>query len=252
MTHLAKTLALTVGIALLLGTFLATPSAAQIPDEFTNLQQLPRTLEKPALVNIMRTWTSALGVRCNHCHVGPDNLVGADFASDEKATKKAARQMLVMTRSINQQHLANLPTAAEGDQRQVASCYTCHRGQPKPPVNIRVEVTKIAAQENVDTALDHFRSRRAEHYGTGRYDFSPSSVFRLAQRLLETGQTAEAKKTLEMGLEFDPRSADLHAALGAANIQAGDPAAGRASLGRALEIDPENDLALALLDRISK
>ena len=87
---------------------------AQIPDEFTNLELLDPEISKSDLIGTMRNWANGLGVRCNHCHVGPDNLQGMDFATDEKAAKRTARRMLVMSRGINGDLLADLPTVDEG------------------------------------------------------------------------------------------------------------------------------------------
>lgn len=105
--------------------------AAQVPDTFTNLQLLDPDIEKQRIVGIMRDWAGGLGVRCNHCHVGPDDLQGMDFASDEKAEKRTARKMLEISRVLNRELMQDLPVA-EGRRSMVVSCYTCHRGQPKP------------------------------------------------------------------------------------------------------------------------
>ena len=67
---------------------------AQIPQTFKNLQALPKDIPRAELVSTMRGVAGGLGVRCTHCHVGPDNLEGMDFASDEKPTKRAARLMI--------------------------------------------------------------------------------------------------------------------------------------------------------------
>ena len=108
-----------------------SPASAQIPDKFTNLQLLNPETEKDRLVGTMKNWADGLGVRCNHCHVGPDNLQGMDFASDEKPQKRTARKMLEMSRVINRELMEELPIA-EGRRSMVVSCYTCHRGKPKP------------------------------------------------------------------------------------------------------------------------
>src|SRR5688572_33487543 len=116
--------------ALLLGW--PAPSAfAQIPQTFTNLQVLPKDIPRPQLVATMRGFAGALGVRCTHCHVGPDNLEGMDFATDQKAAKVAARAMLRMVRAINTDFMKALPPAdaPRGD----VGCITCHRRSAKPP-----------------------------------------------------------------------------------------------------------------------
>ena len=108
----------------------AAPAPAQIPEKFTNLQVLPRDIPREELVRVMRGFTGALGVRCNHCHVGPGpaTLEGFDFASDDKETKRVARVMMRMTQEINTRLL---PQTGRSPLTEVR-CMTCHRGAAKP------------------------------------------------------------------------------------------------------------------------
>src|SRR5207253_842020 len=94
----------------LLSLALTTPGEAQIPETFKNLQVLPKDIPARELVMTMRSYASALGVRCAHCHVGADRpeLAGADFASDEREAKRTARLMMRMVKAINEDHLAHL------------------------------------------------------------------------------------------------------------------------------------------------
>lgn len=66
---------------------------------------------------IMRTFTSGLGVQCIHCHVQGNS------ASDENPKKEVARQMIKMTQDINGKF---------HDGKLRVSCYTCHRGEADP------------------------------------------------------------------------------------------------------------------------
>ncbi len=70
-------------------------------------------------------YSRALGVSCTHCHVEQD------FASDEKRPKRAAREMAVMHRMVNDQlrSMQNLETPL--DDRPI-NCFTCHRGTINP------------------------------------------------------------------------------------------------------------------------
>jgi formate-dependent nitrite reductase cytochrome c552 subunit len=70
-------------------------------------------------------YSRALGVSCNHCHVEQD------FASDDKRPKRAAREMAVMHRMINEQlkKMQNLETKSE---ERAINCATCHRGAINP------------------------------------------------------------------------------------------------------------------------
>src|SRR5262245_59324220 len=86
---------------LLLACASALPVSAQIPQKFTNLQVFPKDISRAELVTAMRGIATDLDFRCHNCHVGPDDLQGMDFATDEKAEKRAAREMLRMVQSIN-------------------------------------------------------------------------------------------------------------------------------------------------------
>jgi photosynthetic reaction center cytochrome c subunit len=108
------------------------PPRWQPPDP-TNLKVLPKTISKADLVNSMKAFTQALGVRCEFCHVGEGNdLSTFDFASDEKRQKTNARVMLKMVSDLNAA-LADIPEPRPAGAPAV-TCYTCHRGEKKPLV----------------------------------------------------------------------------------------------------------------------
>ena len=103
---------------------------AQIPEKFTNLQVLPKEIQRPALVSVMRSFAMELGVRCEHCHVGEGNdLSKFDFAADTKAPKAVARTMMKMLVTINNESLKGVGDPA---RQPKVTCYTCHRGTTKP------------------------------------------------------------------------------------------------------------------------
>jgi hypothetical protein len=67
---------------------------------------------------VMRQYTQALGVTCDHCHVP-----GGDRASDDNPKKDVARMMIGMVHDIN----GKFP-----DAKEHVTCYTCHRGKVAP------------------------------------------------------------------------------------------------------------------------
>jgi hypothetical protein len=89
---------------------------------FKNIQVLKG---QPAgrILNIMGTFTRALGVRCDFCHVP------GEWEKDDKDMKKAARDMVHMTNDINAE-LKKIQTIAA--DKPAVGCSTCHRGQAKP------------------------------------------------------------------------------------------------------------------------
>ncbi|PYT13759.1 MAG: c-type cytochrome [Acidobacteria bacterium] len=82
----------------------------------TNLKVLKVTTG-PEVTQIMRTFTSGLGVQCNFCHVQ------GNFASDDNPKKEVARHMIEMATEINSKFT---------DGKMHVTCYTCHRGEPEP------------------------------------------------------------------------------------------------------------------------
>jgi hypothetical protein len=92
----------------------------------TNLKVLPKDIARPALTAMMRGYTGALGVQCNHCHT--EDM--AARASDDNPKKDIARKMIQMTMDLNKQ-LDAIGTPAAPDAPKV-TCFTCHRGAVKP------------------------------------------------------------------------------------------------------------------------
>jgi hypothetical protein len=118
-------------VVLLCATATRAQNQNPIPEKFTNLQVLPKTITRAELVPIMRNFALQLGVRCEHCHVGEGNdLSKFDFAADKKPAKATARQMLRMVNTLNTT-LADVGTPAAAGQSKV-TCFTCHRGATKP------------------------------------------------------------------------------------------------------------------------
>jgi len=167
-----------------------------------------------------------------------------DFASDEKASKRTARAMLEMSRSINREFLKGLPILEDGERAQVVSCHTCHRGQQKPPRQIQVVLSEVYSESGIDAAIAEYLRLRDEQFGSGRYDFRASKVTSMAGNLARAQRTDDAVKLLEMNLDLHPDSADSHASIGAIHSEAGEEDLARGRFQKALEIDPENWLAL--------
>src|SRR5687767_15922596 len=111
---------------------LPASAAAQIPEKFENLQYFRKDIARDSLVQTMRGFSFALGVRCQYCHTGGDGISfeGVVFAADDKPAKVKARAMLRMVDQINGSILPTLPSRAE--PRVAVDCVTCHRGLPLP------------------------------------------------------------------------------------------------------------------------
>ena len=97
---------------------------------FKNIQ-IPWLKNTPAarFLRIMNLgYSRALGVACSHCHVEQD------FASDDKRPKRAAREMAVMHKMINDQ-LVKMENLDLKPEQRFINCSTCHRGAINPNTN---------------------------------------------------------------------------------------------------------------------
>ncbi len=106
----------------LLLLFILPALAQQAPDAPRAEHKMPapknlKLLTPETLMPAMRSYTVALGVKCDFCHVQ------GDFASDEKHHKEIARNMIQLARTIN----TKFP-----DGKEHVTCYTCHRGSEEP------------------------------------------------------------------------------------------------------------------------
>ncbi|MEA2553900.1 MAG: photosynthetic reaction center cytochrome c subunit [Fimbriimonadaceae bacterium] len=89
--------------------------------EFKNIKVFTGVPAKE-IVPAMRFISASLGVGCDHCHVTADK--GAwPMEKDDKKEKDTARQMVLMTRQINENNFAG---------RQEVTCATCHQGRAHP------------------------------------------------------------------------------------------------------------------------
>ena len=92
---------------------------------FKNIQILKTTPADRLLLIMNLGYSKALGVACTHCHAEKD------FSSDEKRPKRAAREMALMHRSINEQ-LSKMENLEPNPQGHFINCSTCHRGAVNP------------------------------------------------------------------------------------------------------------------------
>jgi hypothetical protein len=117
----------------------APKSAARNP-EFKNVQLLSHEMSRDELIEVMRSFNQALGVRCDHCHVvvATEPKPDFNFPSDEKQTKRIARVMIGMTQQINGEWLERVEaiegekSAGQEDSGPAVRCWTCHRGKTEP------------------------------------------------------------------------------------------------------------------------
>jgi Arc/MetJ family transcription regulator len=224
--------------------------SAQIPQKFENLQVFPHDIARDSLLQVMRGFSFALGVRCQHCHSGGDGISfeGVNFASDDKVAKQKARFMLRMVDSLNTRVLAALP--ARSSPIVEIECVTCHRGLARPST-LEKTLAATIRERGVDSAVAQYRALRRGAIELGRYNFGEWSLNELARTLRGQGQTAEAVAILELNAEFYPASAAIDLALADLHRERGEREKALQRYRMVLVKQPNNAVAKRRLEELS-
>lgn len=230
------------------------PSAPAVP-AFKNLQVLPKDIKPEQLVITMHGFATGLGVECNFCHApvklppgkslapGQDAL---DYSLDDKPTKRTARQMLIMLRTIN----AMIPSVVgkPAEKTQSIQCFNCHRGMMTPPVPLADLLNQTTAQKGLPTAIAQYKDLRSKYYGSGAYDFgdaklpvgASSGLESYAFQLVLAGKPDEASAWLHVNLQYYPKSAATWETMAfVEGVGKHDKAAALKNLQKATAIEPQ-------------
>ena len=102
----------------------AGESTLTAKQKFKNIKVL-KNLPADKLIPVMHDYNTALGVRCDFCHVV--NADHSGFEKDDKPMKQKAREMIVMVNEMN----AKYKTI---DKK--ATCAMCHHGHAEPEISM--------------------------------------------------------------------------------------------------------------------
>jgi tetratricopeptide (TPR) repeat protein len=238
---------------LVIALLVAAPAAAQNaqpPWKGENLQFYPKDIARPRLIQAMREFSLALGVRCQYCHIGGNGVSfeGVVFSSDEKPAKVKARAMLRMVDELNNVTLAKLPSRAE--PRVQVECATCHRGLALPK-SLQTTLLETINKDGIPAAVARYREVR-KNMTSGSYSFDEWEMNELARRLTEAGNTGAAIAMLELNAEFNPQSAAIDVMLGELHRDRGEREPAVAHYRAALAKAPDNQLAKQRLSELEK
>lgn len=219
------------------------------PERPANLKVLPQDWSGPRLRPVMTGFTRALGVRCSYCHTGEEGkpLSTYDFASDTNPNKERAREMLRMVGSINA-HLKNIEPS--GDKPVNMWCHTCHRGRPRP-MTLTEELGERHRSDGTGAALNLYETLKTNYMGRGAYDFHENSLNAFGYELLAQHDTAGALLVFERNAREFPESGNVWDSLAEVHFKSGNMSEARKYYEKALALDPSNDNARAMLEKIN-
>jgi tetratricopeptide (TPR) repeat protein len=191
----------------------------------------------------MQAIAEALGVTCEYCHArGP----GAATPTQGPSHIAVAKQMIAMTKELNAK-----VEAASGKATGVATkvdCVTCHRGVaiPKPLGDVLIETI---SKQGAPAAIEQYRDLRTRYYGKQAYDFSEQTLLILSQRVANA-RPDDAAALAKLNIEFYPNSSASYAALAYAYTRKPDDAHAIEALEKAVELDPNNNVARGQLEQL--
>ena len=109
----------------------AAPPVRTAAQQFKNVQVL-RDIPANQMNPTMHLIAGQLGVGCQFCHVWEK------WDLEDRPQKQIARRMMTMTAELNKSAFGGAP---------VVTCYTCHRGQPKPVAMVMLPVPRPPAHD---------------------------------------------------------------------------------------------------------
>jgi hypothetical protein len=223
------------------------PGGGPPPPPPSNLQVLPNDTTRPQVIQVMQTYTAALGVECNYCHVQEGRGGRTDMAADDKPTKKTAREMMRLTKEINDKVPALVGKSAAA--ATTVACATCHRGVAIPKQLTDV-VSEAAASSGAPAGVAKYKELRDKYYGGQSYDFSEGGLIAIARRAQAAGKPDDAIAYLQANLEYFPKSSRTYQAMSQARNAKGDKDGAMNDLEKAVELDPNNQQALGQLKQL--
>lgn len=119
---------LVLTILLSITTFSIIARDKKPDNEYKNLKVYPKNISTAKLDRDMELFSRSLNVECSYCHVREGE--NWDYASDKKHKKEEARDMMRMTRDINEKYFGADSTSKPSDLAM--NCFTCHRGEEEP------------------------------------------------------------------------------------------------------------------------
>ena len=240
-----------VVLVVLTGTVQAQVAGRFPPDSLINVRVIPRGTPVAQVIGQMRNFAGYLGVRCQYCHIGEEGmpLERFDFASDDKRTKRTAREMMRMVQAINQEYLTRVPERPQPALE--VTCETCHRGVPRP-VPLAQIMVDVASAAGADSAVRAYRSLRQRYYGQAAYDFSEPTLGFAAFRLGRARKFDEAFALMQLNEELFPGSSIQYVFRGNISLMRADTAAAAAAFREAIRRDSTNQEARGRLRAIGR
>lgn len=99
---------------------------------YKNLKILPKDITEKQMDSVMDHFSRALNVGCEFCHVENKAKQEMNYASDDNKHKLIARDMMLLTNSINDSFFNYTSEKRTITTHLMVTCFTCHNGKKMP------------------------------------------------------------------------------------------------------------------------
>ena len=121
--------------------------------------------------------------------------------------------------------------------------------EPDPPLRpMGYDFAKVYFDEGLESAKSFYR--QAEETQASAYEFSEGQLNSLGYSLLGDGDILGAIEVFAFNVELYPKVGNCYDSLGEAYLANGDEDLGIENYSRALELDPDNNYARDVLQRL--
>lgn len=117
-----------------------------------------------------------------------------------------------------------------------------------PRTSIAETLATTIASRGIDEATQQYR--RLKTYKSASYNFDEGELNTLGYQLIRKKQFAEAIRILQLNVEAYPRSSNAYDSLGEAYLDDGDKAQAIADYRKAIQLNPDNGDAVAMLRKL--
>jgi CubicO group peptidase (beta-lactamase class C family) len=154
-------------------------------------------------------------------------------------------------RRVNDRITIIILTAGDSRRLEIADAVVDilhHRPYTPPRLSIARHLVPVVKAKGVDAALAIYQRLRTTEPNV--YDFGEGELNRLGYALLGTGDVAGAVRVFELNAQQHPESSNVFDSLGEAYNRASRRDDARKAYSRAIELDPANANARAMLEKL--
>jgi len=120
----------------------------------------------------------------------------------------------------------------------------------EPKISITETLFLTIMNKGVNAAIDQYKELKAT--SMDKYNFKESQLNSLGYQLLQVGKTKEAMEILKLNVEAYPNSANVYDSIGEAYMIDGNTKMAKENYQKSLELNPKNNNAIEMLEKLQK